>query len=47
MNSANFLSINVDLRLDSNLVIQNKKRVTFYQINSRLKIKNLEITCVA
>jgi len=47
MNSANFLSTNEDLRLNQYLTTKKKKKVTFYQTNSRLKIKNLEKTCVA
>jgi len=47
MNSANFLSTNEDLRLEKHLIALKKEKVTFYQINSRLKIYNLEKTCVA
>ena len=45
MNSANFLSIIVDLRFKKLLISLTKEIITFYQKNSKLKIKNWEKIC--
>jgi len=45
MNSANFLSIIVDLRLKKLLISLTQEIITFYQKNSKLKIKNWEKIC--